>query len=182
MGASGTEERTYGSLLAALGEAPSVWAECLFANPIADIAVLGSPDGHELWEEAGAYEALVASTTPMAIADAPEEGRAWLLSLKQEWFGCVAQHINGGPLWTSDAEQPIVGGMSGSPILSADGKAIGICCLSAGSAAEPSSIGDDDHRGGGPNPRLLRDLPGWFLHGAGRRGRPHRADAQRRAR
>jgi len=32
------EERTYQDLLAPLGESPKVWAECLFADPIGDIA------------------------------------------------------------------------------------------------------------------------------------------------
>jgi hypothetical protein len=37
------EERTY-KLLARLGAEPDVFAECLFADPVADIAVLGPPD------------------------------------------------------------------------------------------------------------------------------------------
>jgi hypothetical protein len=42
-GFSYTEERTYQDLLATLGEQPSVWCQCLFVDPIADIAVLGTP-------------------------------------------------------------------------------------------------------------------------------------------
>ena len=34
-------ERVYASLLGAIGEDPMVWAECVFVDPIADIAVLG---------------------------------------------------------------------------------------------------------------------------------------------
>src|SRR5215471_15212424 len=34
-GASYLQERTYENLIGPLGEAPSVWAECLFADPIA---------------------------------------------------------------------------------------------------------------------------------------------------
>ena len=36
-----------------------VWAECLFADPVADIAVLGVPDEQYLSSEAAAFEALV---------------------------------------------------------------------------------------------------------------------------
>ena len=36
--------RTFGPLLALRGEEPSAWAVCRFVDPIADIAVLGSPD------------------------------------------------------------------------------------------------------------------------------------------
>jgi hypothetical protein len=35
------EERTYEALLGPLGDQPTVWTECLFADPIGDIAVLG---------------------------------------------------------------------------------------------------------------------------------------------
>jgi hypothetical protein len=51
-GLSHTEERTYKKLLAPLGKKPSVWCECLFLDPIADIAVLGGPDNQELSEQA----------------------------------------------------------------------------------------------------------------------------------
>jgi hypothetical protein len=52
------KERTYEALLGPLGSEPTVCAECLFADPVADIAVLGSPDNQMLWEQAQAYEAL----------------------------------------------------------------------------------------------------------------------------
>src|SRR5262245_24344612 len=55
--ASFVEERTYKALLGPLGQRRSVCAECLFADPIADLAVLGSPQG--FFEEARKYEALV---------------------------------------------------------------------------------------------------------------------------
>src|SRR5215813_7310413 len=57
-GASYLHERTYRALLGPLAQAPRVWAECLFADPIADIAVLRSPDGQELSDEADAFEEL----------------------------------------------------------------------------------------------------------------------------
>jgi hypothetical protein len=91
-----------------------VWAECLFADPIGDIAVLGSPDGQELNEEAAAYEALTDDAMPLAIAAAARDGEVWLLSLGGTWFQCNARH-NGGALWIFDAADNIVGGMSGSP-------------------------------------------------------------------
>jgi hypothetical protein len=113
-------ERTYTALLAPLGSKPAVWAECLFANPIADIAVLGSPDNQDLFHQAEAYEALMESVTPIAIADAPEKGQGWLLSLEGEWFGCTIEYIKhvDGPLWIANTAQPIASGMSGSPVIS----------------------------------------------------------------
>jgi len=70
-GMSYTEERTYLKLLARLGETPSVSCECLFVDPIADIAVLGMPDDQELSAEAEAYEALVEAATPLIVAEPP---------------------------------------------------------------------------------------------------------------
>jgi hypothetical protein len=173
-GGSYTEERIYANLLAPLGEQPSVWCECLFVDPIADIAVLGAPDNQELSDEADAYEALVDAATPLAVAEPPskpiaeevaplveaEKQWAWrecpafLLSLSNEWFPCKVQHAPGGTLLISDTKEGIAGGMSGSPIIAEDGGAIGIVCLGSGSP------GDDE---GGPNPRLMGNLPGWFL-------------------
>ena len=72
-GFSYTAERTYAKLLAPLGKQPSVWCECLFVrHPIADIAVLGTPDSQALFDEANAYEALVETTTALRVAAAAE--------------------------------------------------------------------------------------------------------------
>jgi hypothetical protein len=46
-GTSFLKELTYQGLLAPLDGQPSAWAECLFADPVADIAVLGQPDNQE---------------------------------------------------------------------------------------------------------------------------------------
>ena len=55
----GIEARTYGPLLAPCGEAPRVWAVCRFVDPIADVAVLGSPNA----PHADDYKALMATAT-----------------------------------------------------------------------------------------------------------------------
>jgi len=120
-GISHLEERTYAKLLARLGRKPSIWAECLFADPVSDIAVLGEPDGQVLWNEARAYGRLMEAVTPIAITDAPESGPAWLLSLDGNWFPCTVNTGEGGPLWLFDAAEPIKGGMSGSPVISWNG-------------------------------------------------------------
>jgi hypothetical protein len=159
-GASQLDERTYRKLLGPLGAKPTVWAECFFAEAIADIAVLGSPDEQILSDAADAYDALVESVKPLKITPAPIEGRAWLLSLEGEWFQCSVTHQRReeGPLLVIDPAQSITGGMSGSPILSDDGKAIGAICLGGGH--------------GERNPRLTRDLPARFLRPRRRKLRP----------
>ena len=99
-----TEDGTYKALLGPLGAEPTVWATCLFVDPIAGIAVLGQPDNQVLIDEAAAFDALMDSVRALAIADAPaqgselvtgfggrrferkshaREGLAWVLSLRR---------------------------------------------------------------------------------------------------
>jgi len=122
-----TEERTYAGLLGPLGDAPSTaWAECLFVDPVADLAVLMCPDNQEPDLGSDAYEALVESMTPVPVR-AAKEGAAWVPGLDGRWFRCDVKGV-GSPLWIESVE-PIVGGMSGSPIIQA-GAAIGVVCMS----------------------------------------------------
>jgi hypothetical protein len=65
------DERTYRALVGPLGSKPTITAECLFADPVADVAVLGPPDSQELSEHTDAYEAFVEAVTPLAIGNAP---------------------------------------------------------------------------------------------------------------
>ena len=69
-----TEDGTYKALLGPLGAEPTVWATCLFVDPIAGIAVLGQPDNQVLIDEAAAFDALMDSVRALAIADAPAQG------------------------------------------------------------------------------------------------------------
>jgi hypothetical protein len=48
------KRQTYGNLLGPLQAECTVWAECRFVDPIADIAVLGQPDSQDLYEESEA--------------------------------------------------------------------------------------------------------------------------------
>jgi hypothetical protein len=151
-----------------------VWAECLFADPIGDIAVLGPPDNQELSDEYEAYEGLLEKFVPLPISDPLPRVRlqAWLLSLKGRWFPCIMQH-GGGPLWITEAVNGIIGGMSGSPILADDGSAVGVICCGGGNVGHM-------HTEGGPNPRLAYNLPAGFLRDLGCSGL-FRADHRERA-
>jgi hypothetical protein len=70
----------------------------------------------------------------------------------------MVQHDPNGMLMILDAADGIAGGMSGSPIVAENGTAIGIVCLGSGTTLEIQTEG-------GPNPRLMGNLPGWFLKG-----------------
>jgi hypothetical protein len=71
--ASFFEERTYAACLGALGANPTVWAECLFVDPIADIAVLGEPDSQALSDENDAYHLLIDDRPTLPIGKATTE-------------------------------------------------------------------------------------------------------------
>jgi hypothetical protein len=148
----GIEARTYGPLLAVRGEEPRAWAVCRFADPIADIAVLGSPDN----SHADDYQALVGAVTALSFGNSIRHpvnfwAPARLLSLDGRWFSCTIRHF-GGPLWITHAAERVHGGMLGSPIVAETGTAIGVVCT----ITWP--------REGGPNARLSDNLPGWLLH------------------
>jgi hypothetical protein len=135
----------------------------LFADPIADIAVLGSPDEGQLWKKAATYTALVDACEPLEVAEAAEEGPVWMMSLEGPWYSCPARHRGRG-LWVAGSSD---GGMSGSPIIDAEGRAVGVVCL--GGAAENLA------------PNLAADLPGWLLRGLALRA-PMELTAARAAR
>ena len=146
-----------------MGGARRVTAECVFIDPIADIAVFGAPDTQERDEEAQAYEKLTGEAA-FKIGKLPRQrARRWppvsseahMLTLDNEWFVCRIER-SGAMLWFDQAAQPVVGGMSGSPIVLPDGSAVGVVCTS-----EESHSGG---REGGPGPTLSAHLPGWLLH------------------
>jgi hypothetical protein len=68
------EERTYQDILGPLDGTPVAWAECLFVDPVSDLAVLGPPDNQDLAEQFFAYESFVDGITPLLITNAPEGG------------------------------------------------------------------------------------------------------------
>ena len=123
--------------------------------------MLGSPDNQALGDEAEAYEELMESVPqPFLVADAPQQhtkrvklpyggrrlevpapgqGTALLLSLDGKW---IKHSVERRGAWLLiENQKHIKGGMSGSPIVSMDGQAIGL--VSTGSL----------------NPVLLEALP-----------------------
>jgi hypothetical protein len=49
------------------------------------------------------------------------------------------------------------------PILADDRSAVGIVCLAGGTGKETSPPAEWAYTEGGPNPRLIHNLPGWLL-------------------
>ena len=125
------DELTYRSLLGPLGAKPTVWAECLFADLIADVAVLGAPEHLDLYERAAEFESLVATARPLPIGEAPTqrninaaECESRVLSLNGRWRKGRVERRSG---WlTFYPVKFFEDGMSGSPIIDMSGKAIGV--------------------------------------------------------
>jgi hypothetical protein len=168
-------ERTW-KLLGPLGGGVSVWAECLFADPIADLAVLGQPDIQELGNQWEAYQALVHDVKPFPIGRLrlrrprtrlssgdvyPVLPQAkcpgWILSLDGQWLCCEVQ-ADASRLMLGAGSGNIGGGMSGSPIVMDDGSAIGVVTIGT---LRADGNPDDIHIG--PSPFLSRNLPSWLL-------------------
>jgi hypothetical protein len=170
------DESTYPDLLGPLGQTPTVWAQCLFVDPVSDLAVLASPDNQALFDQWQAYQNLLKSVSPFPASDAPSEGQAWLYSLDRRWFPCRIRRVNQGPLRIFDAVEPIRGGMFGSPIKADDGAVIGLVSRSSAGLDDdalkklrPGDLIDADkhvvagsHPEGGPQPVLARSLPAWL--------------------
>ena len=154
------DETRIWKLLAPLGEEPDIVAECRFVDPVADIAVLGSPNSQDMFEEAEAYDALVAAAAlPVGLLPRKEYAKsdAWMLSLAGRWQPCTVNYTQNFALWTK-GKHKIEGGMSGSPIVTGNGFALGVLSCSGG-------LAETD---GGPHARLGSHLPGWLLYGIGR--------------
>ena len=143
---------TIRDILGPLGAMRSVWAEILFADPISDFAVLGSPDHHELGPQADASEELVDLIRPVKVGgaipwDIPVPAR--LIALDGRPIEGVVRHL-GGWLYVDNLTAPIEGGMSGSPVLNQAGEAIAFVSQSSETNGRTT---------GGHLPRLVDCLP-----------------------
>ncbi len=164
--AAAPQERTYENFVGRIGEdRQEIWAECLFADPVADIAVLSEPDGQVFFGKNDAFETFMDQIPalecgrlppPPPLMEEPHQEQAWLLGIGGEWESCRVGAYRFGRLWIMNALKGIVGGMSGSPIMNTSSEAIGVVSVSGGT-------GDSLHTKGGPQASLQYNLPGWVF-------------------
>jgi hypothetical protein len=149
-------ERAY-KLLAELGSELSTWAEIVFNDMVADLAVLRSPDIHTSREQTSDYSALLEKYEPLAIADAPKDGDVRVMSSDGRWFDCrVERPGDSHAIWLSWTAEPVTSDMAGSPIVLLDGRAIGVV---------RDGVGTGVDEGWTMNPNLVQDLPLRLLSG-----------------
>jgi hypothetical protein len=148
--ASHAWESSYQELLGPLGaDKPNVRAECLFVDPIADVAVLCEPDNQVYFDEWKKYEALVQdlATLPIGTATVPSGVRRW--GLDSQWHPATVQNRGWVDRILSLAitnPEAVAPGTSGSPIVAGDGRAIGLISC-------PPDL----------NPALSKTLSPWLL-------------------
>ena len=158
------QDMTLPGLVGPLDDEAMLEAECIYIDPTADIAVLSCPSPRAFEEEPDEAEAdlaLIDAVVPLKLGDSGPlyKSPAYLIALDGRLVGCVVRHDNtANSLWIEAAIGSIADGMSGSPVLSREGKAIGIVA---------SSHQDDDlfpmFRGGGRAIPLVANLPGRLL-------------------
>jgi hypothetical protein len=162
-----------------LGAEPTVWAEALFVDPVADIAVLGPPDSQDFSDQFDAYEELVNSVHGFAIAKAPPvvrkrmgrspfDPRRWVyvdtpgraqarfLSLDGRWVKVEVNRYRAA--LSVRPGQIVASGTSGSPILSLAGDAIGVAVVGSEMGVSEKVTYSSDG-----NPILVDCLPGRYL-------------------
>jgi hypothetical protein len=104
------------------------------------MAVLGPPDNQELSKASEAYDAFMEEIPPLSMVETGETGKAWFLCLGNAWVSGRFERRNWGPMWVFELEQPLLGGMSGSPI-----------------------VNEKEQQSPVPQTVLYRNLPGWML-------------------
>jgi hypothetical protein len=166
--ASGSDFRecTFFDLLGPLGGDVTVSTECLFVDPIADVAVLGEPK-RLLDAERDAYKALVESSRTLEIGVMTGPTGAWLLTVEGQWEPCRIQTSpSGRSLTVVGADAGLAPGSCGSPILSAEGQALGIVSIGDNGSGETTLEGQGQ-------PLLASVLPVWLSDElTGHRSRP----------
>ena len=139
--ASCTEERSFLELLGRLGAKPEVAAECLFVDPVRDLAVMRGPDEQLFPNESRKYEQFVSDRSTIGIGLLEEPGRGWLLTLTGTWEQCALDFDGwtGSTIRISETSPAAYAlGTSGTPILDAEGRAVGV--ISVGTYLNPALV------------------------------------------
>ena len=163
-----TKERTFLNLLGPLDSPATLSTQCVFADPIADVAVLAAPDSQIVLEMSEAYDTFTKERPTLHVGGMRGPRLAWLLTLERRWQLCSVRRDFGNDrtLELIGAGGGCVPGCSGSPILTDEGLVVGV----VGAAADDPHVEGDDIRAAiegkadqHAQPHLAMTLPGWLL-------------------
>lgn len=114
-----------------LGGKETLRAQVLAAEPVADVAFLGCPDDQYDPDGAEIFETLIEGVAPISIytnairVNAPF--RVHILTHKGTWVTGEAQRYGRNPTAIAvHADDQIVGGTSGGPVVTNDGRLLGV--------------------------------------------------------
>ena len=135
--------------------------QVLAVEPASDIAVLGAPDYQTFTEDADLFEQWCERTLPVPLSylqlGPGDSVEAFVLTHRHEWVAAEAARHGFGPpdgrIWV-DYEQPILGGASGGPVVTPDGRLLGV-------VSQVNEVGEGPCNGTIPLARLA--LPRWVL-------------------
>jgi hypothetical protein len=144
--ASHSYERTSTKLLGALDSEATISAECFFADPIADVALLCEPDSQADSDDWERWLEFTDPIEPLKFGSAVPNSCAWILDLSGSWREVIGFGLSNNSIADIHASFNLQGGMSGSPILESSGRIVGLVST------------DSSH------PRLPHTLPAWFAH------------------
>ena len=141
-------------------------AEVYAVEPVADIAALGAPDGQVLYDDCEAFETFAEDTPAVALfpraVEVDENLRIYVRGHKGNWitgratrYGLPGKPPNGAVCL--HAEQRIVGGDFGGPVVDRFGRLVGLVSWS-GEQVE----WDGGFRGMTPTPWTA--LPCWLMN------------------
>jgi hypothetical protein len=118
---------TYENILGRLDEKPSITADCRFADPVSNLAVLASSS--EAYHKFIHWDVALQIAPPRKSYGPAGSGtheQVWLLMLDGNWIQCVAETFNHNYMTILEEPDLFEGAMSGTPVINEDGEAIGM--------------------------------------------------------
>lgn len=132
------------------------------AEPVNDIAALGSLDDQEFWDEAANFADFCNNVTEVKIAEplllGASEFPVYIYTHKGTWLEAVADIVGfENPVISVNCEEQIEGGTSGSPIVNEAGELVAI-------VSNTNVIDNYVTACHGSNPQPLLTLPVWVCN------------------
>jgi hypothetical protein len=149
------DEKFYDALVTGRGENRRVAAECVFADPLADVAVLGVPCSHAHGPPGEEFAKLTHTAIPLLISDPRLPTLGWMPTPDGRWLRCIMKQER-EQLLLSDLDKSLKE-MAGAPIVADDSSVIGVHCANPERKFEYEPF----------HPRLASALPGWLLRELG---------------